>query len=508
MTAIGNTSTATQITTASPAVGVNWIGNVINIASGTGFTVQWVQVNSVSAGVATVDKTLGGTSLSGGAGTLGGALDGLGTLSGVIVASNKAFMLYGSYSQSATTTFSVGLTPLQTTPLTVLTGYYQVRGDITPTANLNYRPTITLATNTGLTGISITGYAWTISNIIINCAGLGTSTGILFSQTYQRIYNCKVTSFTSFGIKIGASSSSVVSCEVTRGTAAATAAINSVSISSIANCYVHDNACPGIVIASTGMGFVLSNLVTNNTGASSDGINTGWPSYVMGNTSYGNGRHGIYLSAANLNINNLVKDNLLVSNVGYGLIFANAGYAADFGVDGNAYYPNTNTRSNIDDKGAVNAQDGVSAYLNPLDVILTATPFVKASLTLSDLSVDASNNLIVTSSTYSFVSGDVGATLYIQNTTGGWTAGKEFTIVSVAGGAATLNACPGATSSTGGVWHFDNYQLNTTAGGGAACTGYGVPTSWPGNTSTVSYPSMGAVQPQNTGGGGPAYFAF
>ena len=135
-------------------------------------------------------------------------------------------------------------------------------------------------------------------------------------------------------------------------------------------------------------------------------------------------------------------------------------------------------------------------------MILTANPFVHASLTLSDLSVNASNNLQVHSSTYTFVTADIGTTMFIVNTTGGWTACAQFTIASLSGGDAILTASPGATGSTGGSWHFDNYNLNTTTGGGAACRGHGVPSGWPGNPTVIAYPDMGAIQHQDAGGGG------
>ena len=48
----------------------------------------------------------------------------------------------------------------------------------------------------------------------------------------------------------------------------------------------------------------------------------------------------------------------------------------------------------------------------------------------------------------------------------------------------------------------NDFRLNNTAAGGAACRGHGVPTSWPGNTPTISYPDMGAVQHQDASGGG------
>jgi hypothetical protein len=66
--------TNTQFTSAGNPVGPNFVGNFIQITSGTGFTLQTVEVLSVSGTTATVDKTFGGTSLSGGHGGLGGAV--------------------------------------------------------------------------------------------------------------------------------------------------------------------------------------------------------------------------------------------------------------------------------------------------------------------------------------------------------------------------------------------------------------------------------------------------
>ena len=66
-------TTNTKATSSAHPFTVNMIGNMISIASGTGFTVQPVVLQSISAGVATFDKALGTTSSTGGHGSLGGA---------------------------------------------------------------------------------------------------------------------------------------------------------------------------------------------------------------------------------------------------------------------------------------------------------------------------------------------------------------------------------------------------------------------------------------------------
>jgi hypothetical protein len=91
----------------------------------------------------------------------------------------------------------------------------------------------------------------------------------------------------------------------------------------------------------------------------------------------------------------------------------------------------------------------------------TLTPVSAVSGT--DLVVDASDNTVVTSGSYTFVSGDVGSRLNIGLTTG-WTPG-EYIIISVTSGAATLNNSPAAVSTTGGHWSLFNgtaYNLTWT----------------------------------------------
>lgn len=73
-----------------------------------------------------------------------------------------------------------------------------------------------------------------------------------------------------------------------------------------------------------------------------------------------------------------------------------------------------------------------------------------AQYSAADLAVDATTNTKVTSATHSFVAADVGNLL--QVTAGAsWTTGF-YQIVSVSGGAATLDRSPAATSTTGGTY--------------------------------------------------------
>ena len=166
--------------------------------------------------------------------------------------------------------------------------------------------------------------------------------------------------------------------------------------------------------------------------------------------------------------------------------------------DGNGYYSNTSgARNGVD---SVTGNYGVAPHINVLDVIPTGSPFVRATTPVADLTIDGSNNLKVTSSSYNFVAGDVGATIYITNQTGGWTYGT-YTIASVASNAAILTASPGTTGSTSGNWYFNDFRLNNTASAGAACRAAGTPGAIPG-IAQVGYPDIGALQSQAPAGGG------
>lgn len=80
-----------------------------------------------------------------------------------------------------------------------------------------------------------------------------------------------------------------------------------------------------------------------------------------------------------------------------------------------------------------------------------------------DLKVDASDDTVVSSTSHTFVSGDVGSTVTV---TGGvsWTPGA-YPIVSVLAGAATLGSSPAAVSTAHGEWELSSgkiYSLSWT----------------------------------------------
>ena len=108
-------ATTTQFTSILNPAGPNLVGNMIQITSGTGFTLQTVEVTAFTAAglIATCDKSLGTTASTGGHGGLGGALATPGKVGGLMVGQNIAFVKNGTYTQtSATSNIAAGrMTP-------------------------------------------------------------------------------------------------------------------------------------------------------------------------------------------------------------------------------------------------------------------------------------------------------------------------------------------------------------------------------------------------------------
>ncbi len=89
--------TNTKLTSAANPFTSAHVGNIINITSGTGFTVQRVQIVSVTSGAATCDKSCGTLGSTGGNGRLGGSLTTIAAAVALCVSSNSIHIKSGTY---------------------------------------------------------------------------------------------------------------------------------------------------------------------------------------------------------------------------------------------------------------------------------------------------------------------------------------------------------------------------------------------------------------------------
>jgi hypothetical protein len=360
------------------AVNTNDIGNLLNVTGGINTNTgvyQIVNANGIS-NTWTLDRTVstvGGTTNL--AGNMGGAMLTIGAVMAQIAANgsggNKVFVKAEAQINAAV---SIALNAPAVTPTNAampnrLIGYTATRTD-------KGKPAIQLQTNTGLTALNITTAGWIIENFVIDCNSLGTSIGIASTGTNTIVRNCLVKNFTLRGIYMNVATTLVIRCEVTAGTSAATAAIVTSGTAQVLYNNLHDNACAALIVGTGAT--VIGNYITNNTGASSDGIEVNAQATVMFNTIYNCGQNAIDLTSANNRLQ-VWLNNVIVNSTGDGGKGATgAGAPADPDYDGNAYYNNGTNRVNMDDT-TVNAVNGVAPYTNVNDVILVSSPFVNAA---------------------------------------------------------------------------------------------------------------------------------
>jgi hypothetical protein len=315
-----------------------------------------------------MDRAVGTASSTGGNGKLGGALADPFTAAPVL--GNRIYVKAGTYSTSVGFSSALAQSPANNAPPCRLIGYSTSRGD-------NGRATVQ-ASGGSVVLVSITGAGWVIENFVLDCNSQTTATGLSSASSFTVVRNCVVKNFTNRGIQFsGGTDSMVEDCEVTGGTSAASSAVNlGNTVNWVIRCWIHDNACPGILAVSSCM--MQWNLITNNTGASSDGIQCQYGCQIFNNTIHGNGRHGI--NKTDIFYALYWRNNILTSNGGFGAVGASgAGIPADPSFDGNAYWNNTSgARSNMDDT-STNAIDAVSPYTNTFDKTLTGDPYTNAA---------------------------------------------------------------------------------------------------------------------------------
>jgi hypothetical protein len=361
-------TTNTIVTSASTPFTSAHVGNVINISSGSPWTAGYYEIMSVTSGAATLNASPAATSSTGGVGKLGGAVDHPSTIASKVVASNIVWVKSGTYSVSSAISFTAALSPpTNASPATRLSGYSTTRGD-TGRA---------LLSSNGFFGtVLTTGAGWYVSNFEINTNN--SRIGITVGQ-YSTVYNCKIYGAIVFGINIQNANcvsfgNEVYGCSGT----------NALAHGGYSICwgnYVHDNTTTGISITFNSV--VSWNLVVNNTGSTSDGINIGGAlaeTVVTHNTIHGNGRHGLNFSVMTQYVPQPVQNNILSYNGGWGVIFASAaGIPAMPMFDGNVYCNNTSgTRSNGNDT-TVNVQNNSAPYINVLDKVITVNPYVDSA---------------------------------------------------------------------------------------------------------------------------------
>ena len=356
----------TELTSAAFPFAADDEGNCINIASGAGCTVQIVQVVSVAAAVATIDKSAG-TTASTCTGVLGGAL---------IEPNNVKSSTY------TRTTTHLALTIPGTAALPIKwIGYQTTRGDDTGTM-----PILTSATNDiALVTLNAASYNW-FENI--KFTHTAATRGIAFSfvtadSDYFRCVNCVadgVLNFISYGTfadDLLISRSTILN---TTGHAITGATINGFSLdrSAIYNTGAGAGTFDGVRTTGSSDVNISASIIALSSGRGLDLENAGSNavvidhSAIIDNVSDGIGTNDNGTDTA---FSILFRNNVLWSNGGYGFNPYNAGATTAYlnsvvvANYGNAYGDNTSGARN-----KLSAGQG--------DVAITGNPFIDCDATL------------------------------------------------------------------------------------------------------------------------------
>ena len=355
-------STNTKVTSAGNPFTSLHVGNVINITSGTGFTVQRVQVVSVSGSTATCDKAVGTVSSTGGHGVLGGSLASITAAQTLSVTGNSINIKQGTY------TLTTGLT----IPVSDL--YYIGYGSTWSDGGT--RPLITTATNSINIFTDITSGA--VSPVLINLSlsttaatpgnGIEATSRVI---TYLTVVNCK---FSGFNIAIYGDDSVpfyINNCTVfnTEFTGIKTTVF--ACCVRAYGCYLHaSSGADGQAFSHGVQTGQESTFVRCDFNGLNHGLNInnaqGSCTSVYECTFYGCASDGILCSGSIHSSDLSLVNNIFYGNSGYGVNMSSATAELYPGINANnAYGSNTN-----------GARNGIPVGTN--DVTLTANPFNNA----------------------------------------------------------------------------------------------------------------------------------
>jgi hypothetical protein len=279
-------ATTTQFTSVGKPVGKNYIGNVISVTAGTGFTVQRVAITSTSGTTATCDKSLGTAGSTGGTGKMGGALASIGLAGSVASALPGAVFVYtGSYSiTSATTNISGGVWSSTGVSAIRLEGYATWRGD------LGTAPILTASGIASVNIVRITGSAsCRLANLTLDGANLTGMAGAWHSANVEKVavQNMKGGAFLAQQANI-----TYVNCSGTG--CSSTAVFERVAGGqgfAYIGCTAYSNSIQAFSRHSSST--LVYCIAANNTGSGSFGFDGGTNgSFYLHCTAYGNGADG------------------------------------------------------------------------------------------------------------------------------------------------------------------------------------------------------------------------
>lgn len=332
------------------------VGNVFKGITQTGSaTLGRFQILSVTAGVAALDRSAGTSAGVFTSAVLGGSL--LTIQEGI----NAAFINAGAiadcrvYVKKATYAATIALITAGSVSASGyrqrIIGYNITHGD-DPTPQSGNQPIYAVGSGAGVKGISITTSGFSIENITIDGTASGGTQGTqgitTASGNFLTIYNVKIKNFSGEALLANApptgggslSYSEITGCGGTNGVIVPGAAGFNILYN-----WIHKNTKTAIYNPGALSIAIVGNLITNNSGASTDGILFSYGDFIAENTIYGNGRDGIR-GTGNIydtSIGIVITNNIIAKNGGFGINSPTSPAAplANSRLNYNAYYSNT-----------------------------------------------------------------------------------------------------------------------------------------------------------------------
>lgn len=315
-------TTNTDATSAAAPFGKQQLGNIVNITSGTGFTVQRVQLVSIPSGViGRFDKSLGTLSSTGGNGKLGGAIGSTSAITALtqsLVAGNKVF-LKGTFTLTATTTVTASAKGDTTS------GRISVEGFATYPGQRDGRPTITSATNSvALFTLNDNDY-WEFIHLSVTHSAATRGNGFIGStSTSTPLYwfDCICDGCLSFMTASNFSVFYIDVCEVKNCTSS-TAAIVAPGVIVVHGCDIHDNTGDGIRTTSgTTSSINIFGTIFDTNAIGLNDVSTALTITTIINdcTFVDNSSDGVKFAAMGSNTRTLhIDNNVFYNNGGYGI---------------------------------------------------------------------------------------------------------------------------------------------------------------------------------------------
>ena len=368
-------ATTTNLTSVANPFGKQWVGNLLNVTSGTNFTTGWYVIKSVATVTATMDRSVGTAASSSGNGKMGGAWATLTNTAGgsPIVAAGNIVWFTGTLTITSTYTYQQSYNNLRLS----IRGYGTYRGDGT-------QAKIQTSTNS-VNGITIDGagsYEFMWINLVSTAGTPGYGIyGHSANSTYLTMQNCNITGW-EYGISGGSFDYSLyqvilIECEISSCTSHG--ALFGYGNIILLGCYFLSNGGNGyymdgggnpqtfiaygcVFASNTGSGFNLLTLESQSPG----------PTFIDC-VFYNNTVDGATINSNTTNAAAVTFLNcIFYGNTGYGANISQLGAGASPGSAvlqrNNAFGSNTSGP-----RGGSNNPVGIA------EVTLTANPFVSAS---------------------------------------------------------------------------------------------------------------------------------